>query len=343
MGKRDALTAVLMLTAGFCSIGLTGSATFVTPLVVLAAVIPLVARMEWRALPVPLGVAAIPFLIGVFVLSRYPLAESIGKGAVPAQAWFYHQVVGTGLVALVAAFGLWAAPWMARAGPPTRLVTGLVVVVALLIAPGSIALVGDVSGLNGTLRRLLWIIPFPALVGLLAAMPVTKRFGRWLPVGATAAVCALLVVFGTPLWMIAGRSVWHYPPRWHISKANTVHAILQRYHGDGPVLSEKTVMLSLATLTAEPKAVDARTHYLIHTRLPHQEIADRIALTDFIMEPEPQPTPAVRRAFANLDVGLVCVAKYHPHSVPVIESLGFKTAFKVPGEFCLLPVESGSG
>jgi MFS family permease len=335
IGRRDALTAVLLLTAGFGSIGLTGSATFVIPLVVLAAVIPLAARLEWRALPVPLATAAIPFGIGVFVLSRFPLAESIGTGELPSQAWFYQQAVGSGIVGAVAAFGIWAAPWIARSGPPVRITSGLAVVVALLTIPGSIALFADVSGLGGTLRRLLWVVPFPALVGLLVAVPLVRRAGVLVPVGVVLAVGALVAVAGNPLWMVNGRNVLHYPPRLHVAQVERVRAILRHYDGDKPILADKTTMLGISILTADPKAVDARTHYLKHTRLSREEKAARIALTDFIMKPRPEPTAEVRRALAELDVGLICVPLGRQQFIPVIEGLGpYREAFTTKGVVC---------
>jgi MFS family permease len=337
VGKRDALTAVLLLAAGLGSIGLTGSATFVVPLIILAVAIPLLARLEWPKLPVPLATAAIPFGIGIFLLLKYPLSASIGAGTLFPQAWFYHQVVGSALVGTVAAFGLWAAPWIARAGPPQRVATGLVVVFAVLIAPGVLELLSDVSGLTSTLRRVLWIVPFPALVGLIVAMPVLLRFGKLVPIAATVAASVLLVAFGTPLWVnLYGTSTLHYPPRWHVLRADTARAILDRYDGDKPILAEKTIMLALSIVTAEPKAVNARTHYLENTRLSPEQMDSRIVLTEFIMQPEPKPSEAVRQALAYLDVGLVCVAKD--------KRLGpYKEAFKAGGEVCAERVPSASG
>jgi hypothetical protein len=335
LGKREALTAVLLLAGGLCSIGLTGSATFVAPLVFFAAVVPLLARVEWRALAIPLAAAAIPFLIGIVVLSRFPLSETVGSEPLEPQSWFYHQVVGSGVVGAVAAFGVWAAPWIVRAGPVERLTTGLAVVVALLIAPGIVALLSDVSGLTDTLRRTLWIVPFPALVGLLAAVPVAQRMGRLVPAGAVLAVAALLVVFGTPLWtgLYTGRSLWSYPPMWKMHKAGEARTILRNYDGSGPILAEPGVMLAIAILTAEPKAVNARSLYLERTRLPPEQITDRLVLTRFISA-ERVPAASVRRAMADLDVGLVCVRRHA--LIPAVRRAGpFRRAFTAHSEVCL--------
>jgi hypothetical protein len=103
-------------------------------------------------------------------------------------------------------------------------------------------------------------------------------------------------------------------------------------------------MLALSIVTAEPKAVNARTHYLENTRLSPEQMDSRIVLTEFIMQPEPKPSEAVRQALAYLDVGLVCVAKDKRQFIPAIERLGpYKEAFKAGGEVCAERVPSASG
>jgi Family of unknown function (DUF6077) len=346
LGKRDAVTAVLILAAALCSIGLTSSATFVAPLVFLTAVIPLVARKDWRALALPLVAAAIPLVIGLFVLSRFPLSETVGLGVLFPQSWFYQQVVGVGLVATVAALALWAAPWLARSGPAQQVTTGLAVVVAVVIAPGMLELLSDISGLTATLRRTLWIVPFPALVALLAVLPLRRtigrldaRIGRFAPFAAALTIGVLLVAFGAPLWtdFRTGKAWWHYPPTWKMHKAAEARAILRKYDGDGPILARRDVMQAIVLLAVEPKAVNARTLYLERTDLPPEAITDRIVLTEFIHRENPPPSSfAVRKALARLEVGLICVPVYARELVPTIEALGpFEPAFDTRGQVCL--------
>jgi hypothetical protein len=338
LGGRHARTTVLMLAAGVCSIGATGSATFVAPLVFLCALIPLAARLEWRRIAVPVAAAAIPLTIGAFVLWRFPLSESIGDEPLRAQSWFYHVVVGTGVVGVAAAVGLWAAPWIARAGPAERLTTGLAVVAAGLLVPGMIALLSDVSGLTGTLRRLLWIVPFPALVGLLAAVPLAVRVGKLVPVGPALAVVlgSSLIAFGAPLWT-SGNTIWRYPPAWKMYLAPDARTVLQKYNGDGAILAPTGLMRAIALLTVEPKAVNARTTYLERTRETPERVQERLALTNFVMNLQPLPTePEIRRALSDLDVGLVCFSEDDAEQAARIEELGsYRSAFTTSRFRCL--------
>lgn len=135
LGQRDALTAVMLPVGGLAAIGMTGSATFVAPLVVASAVLPLLLRRDWHGMAVPLAAAAVPALVG-FVASRaFPLPSEFTQ-SVFSTDWYYHAVFGVGLVSFVAALGVWWAPWLARAEPAAAIASGIAVVVALLLAPG---------------------------------------------------------------------------------------------------------------------------------------------------------------------------------------------------------------
>jgi hypothetical protein len=337
-GQRNALTAILFLAAGLSSIGMTGSATFVAPLLFLVAVIALAARREWRAAVVPALAGLVPCAIGIYVLAKFPLAESVGREQLHAQSWFYQQVVGATVVGAIAAIGVWAAPWFARAGPAERLTSALALLFALLTAPGMVILLNHATGLTGTLRRVLWIAPFPALVALLAAIPLARALPRIVPAGAAGAVAALLVVFGQPLWTLAGRTLWDYPPHWKVWGASRARAVIARYEGTGPILAQSGLMQAIAIITVEPKAVNARSLYLRRTHETRQGINERLVLTRFIDRRRPRPAEdAVKSALANLQVGLVCVEERDKKLVPIVERLGpYREAFATHEEICLV-------
>jgi Family of unknown function (DUF6077) len=348
LGRRDALTAVLLVGSGVCSIGLTSSATFVVPLIVAAAALPLLAARVWSGLPVLVATAGIPFAIGLVATRTHPLGDRLPVGVLPTE-WYYQAMFGIGVVSVIAAAALWSAPWLARAGPPRALTTGIAIVAVVLLAPYVFRALNDVSGLTGSraLRRTLWVIPFPSLVGLLAVVPALALVERWLspvPARLRAAaglapalfVAVLLVAFGTPLWR--GDAHWESRPTWKTNQSalRTARAILSRYDGEGPVLADQRVMKAIALLTVEPKAVNPRTWYARLTKEPPERTSDRLALTRLIMEPEDRPTASeARSALAALAVGLVCVPEQNTSLVGEVEQAGYREAFRVRRQVCL--------
>jgi hypothetical protein len=306
--RQDLRAAVLLLAAALASIGLTASATFVAPLVCAAAAVPLLATRQWRALAVIAAAGAIPLAIGGIVSLHYGLSDDISH--LPRDDyWIVTQVVATGVVGAVGAVALWWGPWFARARGIT---TGIAVVTALLLVPGVLALIRDVTGLSETLRRLLWLVPLPALVGLLAAVPGKRAIAF----GTAAATAAVLIAFGTPVWTgWDGGATWHSPPGWktnghYVAEART---ILDHYHGSGSVLAGKETMRALALITVEPKAVNPRTYYARLLPGPARWVGERSALTRLANSGIPPQSPGfVKRALKDLNVGLVCLPADKP-------------------------------
>jgi hypothetical protein len=351
LGRRDALTAVLLLGSGLCSIGLTSSATFVVPLIVTAAALPLLAVRDWRGFPVLMATAGVPFAIGFVATRTHPLGDRFPVGVLPTE-WYYQAMFGVGVVSVIAGAAVWSAPWLARAGPATAIVTGIAVIAVVLLAPFAFRVLNDVSGLTGSraLRRTLWVVPFPALVGLLGALPllaVVDRFSKLRGRGlrevlpfAPALVCAaLLVGFGHPLWLgPGGQSHWAARPTWKTNQSalRTARAILARYDGPGPVLAGQPVMKAIALLTVEPKAVNPRTWYALLTKEPPKRTRERLDLTRLVMDPEDRPSDAeVRSALANLRVGLVCVPEENATLAGEVAQAGYGEDFRVRGQVCL--------
>jgi hypothetical protein len=356
LGQRDVPTAVLLLAAGVCSIGLTSSATFVVPLLFACAALPMVAVRDWRGLPVVVAAATVPFVIGFVVEEKYPLAEGFGILNL-GTPYHYHQILGVGVVAAVGAIGLWAAPWLARAGPPARLTTGIAIVAMLLLAPRVLPALGEAAGLGNTLRRTLWVIPLPAVVGLLGAVPVRELLRRLstavprvpsrLAVAAPALLVAgMLVAFGHPLWTSpSGDSLWVKRPTWKVNQQalGEAQAILARYNGDGPILAEERIMSAMARITARPRAVTARRWYAHLLPEPAPNKGWRLALTRFVEGEAPRPTrQQVRRSLFDLRVGLVCVRDSQPHIIGEIDALeNYRRTFEVRGLVCFQRADIG--
>lgn len=351
MGRRDALTGVLLIGSGVSAIGLTSSATFVVPLVVAAAALPVLVSRGWNRLPVLLATAGIPFLIGFVATRTHPLGDRFPVGVLPTQ-WYYEAMFGAGVVSVIAAAAVWSGPWLARAGPATAVTTGIAVIAVIVLAPFAFRALTEVSGLMGSraLRRTLWVIPFPPLVGLLAAFPLVAALDRFRPVRFTvvrqlsplipAAVCAaVLLAFGHPLWQGRnGHAHWSGHPTWKTNQAAlaTARGILARYEGTGSILAEQPVMKAIALLTVEPKAVNPRTWYARLTEEPPERTRERLALTRLVMEPEnASREEADGAALANLRVGLVCLSGDDTSLAGELSRLGYEEAFRVRRHLCL--------
>ena len=347
LARSEALTAVLLLAAAVSSIGMTSSAAFVVPLLFGTAALPLLVRRRWRKLALVVGAASVPFLVGLVVTQKYPLADVFGGAKAPS--WYFHSVFGSGVLAAVGALALWTAPWLARRGPAASLTCGVALVVVLLLAPAVIPTLSDMTDISSALRRTLWIVPLPALVGLLAAVPLAHLVRRLVPRPALRRVAAvtpllvvagLLVAFGHPLWtaLHSSNSLWKTEPAWKVSQRAHADAaaILARYQGDGAILADAPTMGAIAIITVRPKAVNPRGWYAFLTPEPAQRTLDRVELTDFVMGRGDLPRPELRRALQGLGVGLVCVRRSRPLVVREVDMTGrYREAFDVRGLACL--------
>jgi hypothetical protein len=351
LARRDALTAVLLLAVGVSSIGMTASAAFVAPLLFGTAALALLARREWRGLPVVAAAAAFPLLVGLFATLKYPPETGPTDAARFFDAsWYFSQVFGIGGLAALGLISLWAAPWLARSGPPARLVAGVAVASMFVLAPAVLPALNHLTDLTTILRRILWFIPLPAMVGLLAAVPIAALTGRvsGLPllarrlatVAAPLLAAGLLVVFGDPVWTSwrGGRSLWVEQPIWKINQRslNDARAILSRYDGAGPILTNEGAMRAIALITVRPKAVNARGWYARFIPEPRERTRNRLALTRFVQGEARKPSrQRILRALSDLQVDLVCVYESRPQVIRAVKTLAsFREAFRVRRLVC---------
>ena len=354
LAGRDRRNAVLIFGAAVAGIGLSSSGAFVLPLVFLAGAVGFALLRAWVPLVLLAVAAAIPFAIGFSAAKEFPLPAFATNQ--PPTDWYFTAVFGTGVVAFVGIVAVLLGPWLARRGPAGAVAAGVTGVTVLLLAPSLFAAVDNIFGLYapGALRRTLWVAPLPVSVGLLAAAPwgelaalSRRRLGRlegwsrgWPAAGLLAgSIAALLILFGHPLWRASdGNSYWHNRPRWKVDQKALVsaHAILSRYRGTGSILTDKPVMALLPIIGVEPKAVNARTLYVQRTSEPAARTEERLLLTQFVTNQRPFPSSeAMRRAAADLDVGLVCLPRGHVQQRARLEAVGvFQPSFEAAGFKC---------
>jgi hypothetical protein len=360
LSRRDALTALLLLAAGLSSIGMTGSAAFIAPVVFGTAAAALLAARDWRGLPIVLAAAAIPALVGLAVTLKYPLVEILplsgggggtdrgSFGAIETE-WYFYRVFPAGALAALGLIGLCAAPWLARSGSPARMTSGIAVVSIVLLAPAVLPAINHVTDLGVVLRRIFWAVPLPALVGLLGAVPLVRllrplaRAPTLLRASAAVApailTAGLLAAFGHPLWIsLKEKPLWVSHPTWktHQAPLADARAILGRYSGSGPILADNGIMRAISLLTVDPKAVSARNFYARYLPAPARLIRDRLALSRFVEGEKPTPSRReVDAALLRLGVGLVCVEGSRQGLIRDVTAMGsYDRAFRANEHVC---------
>jgi hypothetical protein len=245
---------------------------------------------------------------------------------------------------------LWAAPWLARAGPPALLTTCIGLAALVLLAPALLPTLNDVTDLTSILRRTLWIVPLPALVGLLGAFSaaaVFRRLANAPPLQRliatavpAAVVAALLIPFGQPLWISfkSGNDYLTRRPEWKTPQEplRKAWAILSHYDGSGAILAEQPIMHAIGLATVDPKPVNARGFYARLAPEPQERTRNRLVLTWFVKGRKPAPSEQeVRRALTDLRVGLVCVDEDKAPIVSEVETMGYVRAFSAREMVCL--------
>jgi uncharacterized protein DUF6077 len=348
LAGRDSRTAVLLLAVGVSGIGMTASATFVVPLLFGTAMLTLVARRDWRGFPVLLAASAFPFLVGFIATQMYSV-KLLGDREL-SNAWYFHEIFGAGALGAVSLIALWAAPWLARRGPAARLTTAIALVALLLLTPALLPALNELTHLTSILRRTLWIVPLPALVGLLGAVPVAavlrrvpdaRSLQRRIATAAPAVVvAALLVGLGHPLWISWRKDepLWVAQPAWkvHERPLRKAWAILRHYDEPDPILAEEPIMHAIGIITIRPKGVNARGFYALLAPEPRQRTRDRLALTRWVTGEEPTPPrERIERALIELRVRLVCVDARKPLIAREVEGLGYREAFEARNVVCL--------
>ena len=206
-------------------------------------------------------------LVGSGVRAAFDPLRWLDSGTEPVA--MVRMVFGRGptaLVSLVAALLAWTVVRDRR----TRLVLLAAPVVALGLfgAPGALDVLNEVGEADAIAWRMLWVLPLPAMVGLL----LTARrsgFGA-APVAVPVVVLAVVLALGTPITSSANRGtnlVWPPAidlPRPEVNAARTLVDLAQAapVGGEGRVAGPEDVDFAVSVLTSRVKAVNPRASYL---------------------------------------------------------------------------------
>lgn len=315
---------LLLPATGVSCVGMTSSATFVVPIIAVAAAVGLgIAGRRWAG---GLLVAAYPVASGgvLFLIGGAP--GDPGGGLLVGEDAL-HLVLGVGLLAAIGWLGVFAAWWVVGTSTSRALTAAAAAAFLVVLLPPFAAAFGAATGAGAVAWRLVWVAPVTVMVGLLAAVPLPSSVGsgnRRAAVGTglsalpAAAVIIVLVLAGTPVWtsptrgpLLAGAPSWKYSPEM-LDRANAIVALAP---GPGPVLTNTSEMRGISLVTSRVPTVAARSDYVPLLTEPVEQHQARILLGELFGGevpgdhsdlPELGPE-SFRAALDALDVSMVCL------------------------------------
>lgn len=352
--------ALWLGACGVASVGLSTTAIFLTPIVALAAMVPLVVRSRSRA------------VIGFATLAGYALAAGVATKLLGGRsaddfgarrqyrfdgAWIGHEIFLTNFVALVGVLAVLVGALLIPHGS-ARVTTGVAVLMTgLVLVPGVTRASYDLAGLGPTLWRVSWGTTVAALVGVSTTRVVAwltrwvsrNRGARW--VGAdgrgrravveavgSGTVIVLLAAFGPPIWAAETGTQWRQPFHWArtYSSRSVVQRILAVTRPGDVVLAPDAVSITLAVTTTDVKSVAPRDYYMYYLRRdPSFHYRDRLALVEMVNGVEAWRPEVARRALLTLHVRVVCVSTADPRGYAVIASSGYTPLLETGYYRCL--------
>lgn len=280
VGRRGSrYHAVVAVAAAVAAVGCSTSATFVVPpVIVIGLTAGAMSGRRWApALATAAAALAAPVAAGVANLAASPQSASpvlafidfgFGPGDVDP-AGQLRLVAGHGLplavtVAVILVGWAFAARWSGR----VAMAAASLAVVGVALAPGVLGRLDGLSSAESVLWRVLWVMPVPALAGLVAAGMATVAL-RSLPSGSLAvipaAVLAAMALWGQPVLSPDNGDLevaWPPPldlPEPELTAAETLRSLVP----DGSTVgAPQPVGYPLSVITTDVRPVNPRWRYL---------------------------------------------------------------------------------
>ena len=336
--RRDRGALILAVAAGVCAVGLTSTAVFLLPLMVVAVVVPMLATRQVRAGLAVFAAAGYPIAAGLVVVLSGDTAEVTGAFRPAATA--YALVLLTGVMGAVSGIALWVSPWLARRGVPALIVAGIAGMTTVLLVPGVLELIRELIPADPVLWRIPWIAPVPVLVGLFAAVRFPGGGQRLTAVPALVAA-GTLVLSGQPLWSAENGTTLAAHPSW---KANAkdldlAMTILRANPDGGTILAPRPIMRYVPLLTASEHAVAPNAHYLKNLPVSGRVKDDR-KLLSALASGSAGPLPTVARTEAALNrvnVTYACVWATRAERLSLLRRTGLRPERRIGELQCLAP------
>ncbi|MFI9644217.1 DUF6077 domain-containing protein [Micromonospora sp. NPDC051925] len=334
---RSRRVLVLLGLLSVAAVGLTTTAVILLPgLAVAAALVLLVTRRLRDAALCFAAASAYPLLVGVGArFATGGLDETVATYIeLRPPRTIYELTLWLGVLGVIGGIAMWCAPLLLRRGVPRLLVAGAVLTVTLMLIPGVAATAGGLTGLTAVLWRVPWIVPVPALVGILAVirLPRLNVTNRVLAFGLPAALVLAFATLGVPMWTA---NILQSEPSWRMpeTRKNVAFWIVRLDRPPGLVLAPTPVMRALPQVTTRVRVVMARDLYLTDYDMESQFSQDRLLLGKFADGTEAVSVSDVKDAMHRVGVSVVCVWKSNVAVADAAPDLGLErfASRKSPG------------
>jgi hypothetical protein len=311
---------VPLAIAGVAAVGLTTTAIFLVPLLAAAGMLPLLGK-DWRRA-----------LAGFAAMATYALGAGVATVLIGGRsaddfggrrlyrfdaAWIGHQVFTDGVLAVIAVAAVLLGALLVP-HPAAQVTTRLLVLfTGFVLVPGATHVSYVVAGLGPTLWRLTWTLTMAALVGVavfragewLAGRLRRAQRRRWAVPATSAAVVALLAVFGNPIWAADTTTELRAPFHWQrsFSSRTVVSGILAATRPGDLVLAPDSISITLAVTTTDVKSVAPRDYYLDYlSGVRGFHFPARLALVHAVNDDVPPDRPGLARDLRILGVDVAC-------------------------------------
>ena len=335
-------SAAWLFVGGVAGVGFTTSAMFLTPLLAVAGMAPLV-RTRWRAA-----------LAGLVAMAAYPVGASLVTIAVNgrsaddfehltyrfAPSWFGPYMLSHGVIAFVAVAAVLAACVLVPRRSARITLALLAGMVGLTFVPGVTRLSFALTGIGPTLWRVIWLVPVGLLVGVAAVRLLhTVDRARMRAVAATVAV-AVLVVFAKPVWS-SGDTSWVRPfhDQRPVDSVEMADRLMATLHDGDVVLASQGLSITIAVTTTSIRTVSPRNYFLDPLRhAAGFHYSARLHLSDFVNLYDPWVRRQVTRALRVMSVDVVCLDTEQTQTRArsnLLKSAGYQPLAHSPTYVCL--------
>jgi hypothetical protein len=285
-GDRRAL--VLLVACGIAGVGLSSTAVFVLPAIMVAGVgaAALADRRHRSRLVGALAAVVYPLAVGLFAIFATRQSGAVetvrltAAGGAPAQPGgfrffggfrptdVWHLVIGSGMTMAITAGAVLLA-WLATRDRVARLVLLLapLLLFGVFFFPGVLDALADArGGAESVSWRVVWVIPVPAAVGLVVTAPFLLAKSRKRLVASVAlpvGVAVALLAFGSPVWS-TGKAVTLSRPAWDVQPQMLAAArrLVELSEPGDTVAAPVPVGGALAIISSTIRAVNPRQAYM---------------------------------------------------------------------------------